>query len=80
MPDFAWQGQGVRVDDVIAGSPAHQAQLQTGDILIQLAEKPVTSLKSYADILKSLRAGEKVVLQFKRGEALKTVIIIPVER
>lgn len=80
VPDFAWQGQGVRVDDVIAGSPAHQAQLQTGDILIQLAEKPVTSLKSYADILKSLRAGEKVVLQFKRGEALKTVTIIPVER
>lgn len=80
VPDFAWQGEGVRVEDVIAGSPAQQAQLQAGDILIQLAGKPVVNLKSYADILKTMKAGEKVELRFQRGEALKAVEILPVER
>lgn len=80
VPDFAWQGEGVRIGDVIAGSPAQQAQLQTGDILMQLAGKSITNLKAYADILKTMKAGEKVIVQFQRGETLKTVEIVPVER
>ncbi|SCX01429.1 PDZ domain-containing protein [Nitrosomonas eutropha] len=80
VPDFSWQGEGVRVEDIIADSPAQQAQLQPGDILIELAGQPITNLKSYAAILTTMKAGEKVVLQFQRGKELKTIKITPVER
>ncbi len=80
VPDFSWQGEGVRVDEVLANSPAQQAQLQPGDILIRLAGQPITSLKSYADLLRALKAGEKIELQFRREQDLKTVDIVPVER
>ncbi|MDL1867164.1 M20/M25/M40 family metallo-hydrolase, partial [Betaproteobacteria bacterium PRO4] len=80
VPDSSWQGEGVRVDEVLANSPAQQAQLQPGDILIRLAGQPITSLKSYADLLRALKAGEKIELQFRREQDLKTVDIVPVER
>ncbi len=68
------------MDEVLANSPAQQAQLQPGDILIRLAGQPITSLKSYADLLRALKAGEKIELQFRREQDLKTVDIVPVER
>ncbi|MBC6961989.1 MAG: M20/M25/M40 family metallo-hydrolase, partial [Nitrosomonas sp.] len=80
VPDFSWQGEGVRVDDILPNSPAQQAQLQQGDILIRLAGQPVTDLKSYADILRVLKAGEKIELQLRREKDIKTIEIVPVER
>lgn len=80
VPDFSWQGEGVRVDDILPNSPAQQAQLQQGDILIRLAGQSITDLKSYADILRVLKAGEKIELQFRRGKDIKSIEIVPVER
>ena len=80
VPDFSWQGEGVRVDDVLPDSPAQQARLQQGDVLIRLAGQTITDLKSYADILRVLKAGEKVELQLRRGKDIQTIEIVPVER
>jgi aminopeptidase N len=80
VPDFSYQGEGVRVDNVIPGSPAQQAQLQTGDILIQLAGHPISDLAAYANILRTLKAGEKTELQFRRNGEVNTVEIILAER
>ena len=60
VPDFSYQGEGVRVDSVLPDSPAQQAQLHPSDILIQLAGQPITDLASYADILRTLAAGQKI--------------------
>ncbi|WP_350113308.1 PDZ domain-containing protein [Nitrosomonas sp.] len=70
VPDFAYQGEGVRIDNTLPGSPAQQAGLQPGDILIQLAGQQVSDLSSYAAILRSLKAGEKVELQYRREDAV----------
>jgi acetylornithine deacetylase/succinyl-diaminopimelate desuccinylase-like protein len=80
VPDFSHQGEGVRVDNVIHGSPAHQAQLQAGDILIQLAGQLISDLASYANILRTLEAGQKTVLQFLREGEVKVVEVMLVER
>ena len=76
VPDFSYQGEGVRIDNTLPGSPAQQAGLQQGDILIQLAGQPVSDLASYAAILRSLKAGEKVELQFKRDDEVKAVEVV----
>ena len=80
VPDFSHQGEGVRVDNVIHGSPAHQAQLQAGDILIQLAGQLISDLASYANILRTLEAGQKTVLQFLRDGEVKVIEVVLVER
>ncbi|WP_292965178.1 M20/M25/M40 family metallo-hydrolase [Nitrosomonas sp.] len=80
VPDFSWQGEGVRVDGVLPDSPAQQAQLQPGDILTRLAGQPITDLRSYADILRQLKADREVELQFQRGKEHTAIKIVPVER
>ncbi|QOJ21665.1 MAG: M20/M25/M40 family metallo-hydrolase [Gammaproteobacteria bacterium] len=80
VPDFAYQGEGVRIDNTLPGSPAQQAGLQPGDILLQLAGQPVSDLASYAGILRSLKAGEKVELRFKRNDEIKVAEVVLVER
>lgn len=70
----------MRIDNTLPGSPAQQAGLQPGDILIQLAEQPVSDLASYAAILRSLKAGEKVELKYRRDDAVMVVEVVLVER
>ncbi len=80
VPDFSYQGNGVRVDDVIAGSPAQQAQLRTGDILMQLVGKPISDLASYANILRTLVPGQTVELRYRRAEQEFDVEVVLTER
>lgn len=80
VPDFSYQGEGVRVDNTLPGSPAQQAGLQSGDILIQLAGQPVSDLASYAAILRTLKAGEKVELKYRRDGAVMVAEVVLVER
>lgn len=80
VPDFSYQGEGVRVDNIIPGSPAQQVQLQIGDILIQLAGQPIIDLASYANILRTLKTGQKVELQFRRDGNVNTVEVELIER
>ncbi len=80
VPDFSYQGEGVRVDNVIPGSPAQQVQLQPGDILIQLAGQPISDLASYANILRTLKAEEKTELQYRRDGEVKVIEVVLVER
>lgn len=80
VPDFSYQGEGVRISDIVPGSPAQQASLQTGDILLQLANKPVTDLATYSSILKTLQAGQNVTLQYQRDGEVTHVNVVLVER
>ncbi|MBL8501668.1 MAG: M28 family peptidase, partial [Nitrosomonas sp.] len=80
VPDFSFQGKGVRIDNTLSGSPAQQAGLQPGDILIQLAGQPISDLASYATILRSLKAGEKVELKYRRDDAVMETEVVLVER
>ena len=80
VPDFSYQGEGVRVDNVLPGSPAQQAGLQPGDILIQLAGRPISDLAAYAAILRSLKAGEKVELKYRRDDTVVEAEAVLVER
>lgn len=80
VPDFSYQGQGVRVENVIPGSPAEQIALQHGDILTELANQPINDLATYSTILKTLKPGQQTTLQFMRDGKKNTIQIILTER
>ena len=72
VPDFAFAGEGVRIDAIVPGSPAEQAGLLPGDVLVELADKPVINLQGYTDLLKSLEPGQTIGMAVLReGERIE---------
>ena len=66
VPDFTWEGEGLRVTGTVPGSPAAAAGLQEGDILVELAGESVDGLKGLSGILKTLKPGDTVALAWLR--------------
>jgi hypothetical protein len=66
VPDYAWRGDGVRLEGVRAGTPAAQAGLQAGDIITRLNGRAVTGLQDYSQILRELTPGAKVSIRLLR--------------
>jgi len=67
MPDYTYNGNGVRVDGISEGRPAQRAGLKTGDVVIQLGEYPVTSVENYMQVLGKFKKGDKTRVKVKRG-------------
>ncbi len=73
LPDYTWNGEGVRLDGVRAGTPAAQAGLRPGDIIVELNGTPVNNLREYAQALKQLQPGDEVGIRYRRkGEEYQT--------
>lgn len=72
IPDFSFQGEGVRIGALSPASPAQKAGLITGDIIVAVDDKPVTDIKGYAAILKSYKPGNTVTLTFQRDGLQQT--------
>ena len=75
MPDFAFAGSGVKIGAVSPGSSAEKAGLLKDDIIIKLADKSVSNLKEYSEILKTFKPGDTVSLGYIRQEKEYTVSI-----
>ncbi len=70
MPDYTFNGSGVRVDGVSDGRPAQKAGLLTGDVIVQLGEYPVSSLDNYMQALSKFKKGDSTLVKFKRGNEM----------
>ncbi|MFQ5672457.1 MAG: M20/M25/M40 family metallo-hydrolase [Nitrospinales bacterium] len=68
IPDFAYEGRGVRLENIVPGSPAEQAGLAGGDIIKQVNAADITNLRDLSELLKTLNPGDKVSITFTRGE------------
>jgi aminopeptidase N len=68
MPDFAFEGPGVRVQQVMPGSAAEKAGLLAGDVLLALDGESVSDLRTYSALLKARAPGDQVEVTVLRGE------------
>jgi aminopeptidase YwaD len=71
MPDYSYQGEGVRVDGVIDGKPAAKAGILAGDIITQLGTDPVKGMQTYMEALSHQSAGTTVEVTLLREEKEK---------
>lgn len=64
MPDYLFDGEGMRIDGVTDDRPASVAGLQKGDIVIQLGDSTVVDMMSYMRALSAFEEGNtaKVVV------------------
>lgn len=67
MPDYTYDGTGVRADGVTEGRPGAKAGLKTGDVIVQLGEHPVNSMETYMQALNKFKKGDKTKVKYKRG-------------
>jgi aminopeptidase YwaD len=75
MPDYTYDGSGVRADGVTDGKPASKAGIKTGDVIVQLGDYPVNSLDTYMQALGKFSKGDKTKVKYKRGnETLESPI------
>lgn len=73
VPDFAYTARGVRADSIVPDSPAAHAALQPGDILLTVAGQPVDDMQAYSNVLKTLKIGDLVMVEYRRGAAVEAV-------
>jgi len=77
IPDFGHQGPGVRVQGVVPNSAAEAAGIESGDIVIELAGRPVEGLRALSQILKSRSPGDEVELKILRdGEEMSKTVVL----
>ncbi|TLS67266.1 RIP metalloprotease RseP [Mariprofundus erugo] len=70
-------GLTIRVDEVIGGSPAERAGLQSGDIIRQINDWPVANVNQFIEQIRS-SAGHEVAVVVQRGETLLQLHVLPV--
>jgi hypothetical protein len=71
MPDYTFNGGGVRADGVSEGRPAQKAGLKAGDVIVQLGEFPVPDLEKYMEALSKFKKGDSTTVKYRRGNGLQ---------
>jgi C-terminal processing protease CtpA/Prc len=71
MPDYVYDGEGMKIDAVLDDRPAKKAGLEGGDIIIQMGDMEVKNIYDYMEGLSKFSKGETTTVKVKRGK--KTV-------
>ncbi|KRP09232.1 MAG: hypothetical protein ABR95_03535 [Sphingobacteriales bacterium BACL12 MAG-120813-bin55] len=69
IPDYAYEGRGMRIDGVSDGKPAAAAGIQAGDVVINLGGYDVADMMGYMKALSKFKAGDATTVTFIRNEA-----------
>src|SRR5665213_1185466 len=73
MPDYTYEGKGMRVDGVTDGKPAAAAGVKQGDVIEQVGNFPVTSVNDYMKALGNFKVGDSTTIKIKRGDQEMTL-------
>lgn len=68
VPDYLYDGKGMRIDGTREDTPAAVAGLQKGDIVIKLGDSTITDMMSYMRALSVFENGDEADIIVKRGE------------
>ncbi len=79
IPDFAVIGKGYAIQGVSPDSPADEAGLQGGDVMVELGGNRIGGLEDFDAALRKFKAGDKVEVKVLRGdeEVTLTVTLAP---
>jgi S1-C subfamily serine protease len=70
IPDYLFQGKGMRIDGVSSGKPAEKAGFEKGDIVIKLGNTDINDMMSYMKGLSKIKKGDKVIVKVKRNNKI----------
>ena len=67
MPDYTFDGNGVRVDGVSENRPAQKAGIKTGDVLYKLGDHTFNNVETYMQALNKFNKGDATKVKLRRG-------------
>ena len=75
IPDYLFDGKGMRIDGISEDKPAQKAGLQKGDIVVKLGDSAVVDMMSYMKVLATFDKGNttKVIVD-RKGELVEAEI------
>ncbi|GGW57466.1 PDZ domain-containing protein [Winogradskyella epiphytica] len=68
VPDYLYDGKGMRIDGTREDTPATAAGLQKGDVVLKLGDSTITDMMSYMRALSVFDNGDEAEIIVKRGE------------
>ncbi len=68
MPDYTFDGKGVRADGIVDGKIAQKAGIRAGDVIIKLGDYPFSDIYSYMDVLNKFKKGDATKVTVLRGK------------
>ena len=81
VPDFVDSVQGVRFADIRPGSPADQAGIRRGDVLVKFDGKPVLTVQDFTLALREKRPGDIVsVVVLRAGQEVTASVRLAVRQ
>ncbi|KAF0124922.1 MAG: peptidase M28 [Elusimicrobia bacterium] len=75
VPDFAYQGEGVRASDITAGSPLAAAGVKPGEVIKSVGGKPVGGLRDYSTAISAFKPGDTAVFAVEKDGVSREVKI-----
>jgi S1-C subfamily serine protease len=73
MPDYTFEGKGLRVDNVNNGKPAEKAGLKAGDIIMQIGSIKIDNIYDYMKAFGQFKKGESTTIDFLREGKMQQV-------
>ncbi len=75
IPDYLYDGKGMRIDGISEDKPAQKAGLQKGDIVVKLGDSTVVDMMSYMKVLATFEKGDTTnVIVDREGEEIEAKI------
>ena len=73
VPDYLYDGRGMRIDGITEGRPAAEAGLKVGDVVVKLGAIEVTDMMAYMKGLSQFEKGDTAPVKVLRdGKELET--------
>jgi len=76
MPDYLYDGEGMRIDGVSKNKTAHKFGVLKGDVVVKMGEVDVLDMMTYMQALSRFEKGDSTTLNILRlGEELQFMIV-----
>ena len=76
MPDYLYDGEGLRIDGITKNKIAAKFGILKGDIIIKLGTIEVTDIYKYMEGLSKYNIGDSVIVKVKREDEIVDIPII----
>ncbi|NVK64816.1 MAG: M20/M25/M40 family metallo-hydrolase [Flavobacteriales bacterium] len=76
IPDYLFDGQGLKIDGVKDGRPAANAELQKDDVILKMGDLDIHSMEDYMKALGHFNPKDEIDVLFERdGEVILTKVV-----
>ncbi len=71
IPDYMFEGEGMRIDGVKENQPAQLAGIQKGDVVTVMGDIPIKTMMDYVKSLSQFKKGDKTTVTILRNNKEK---------